>query len=185
MDGTDYTASSGTITFNPGLSSRAFDIAILNPPDTTTLRSFVIALTSPTGAVLGPLPNANVTILPPADPPRVVLTASTPIAHRSGPIPGVYTFSRDVGIGTPLTVHYLVSGSATPGVDYAALSGTITIPANQYETTLLIRPIGGSGDRLVTLTLVADDAYMLGRSSANVQISGIFSLNVHMPLVVR
>jgi hypothetical protein len=182
--GTDYTANSGTITFNAGQVSKAFDIAILNPP-ATTLRSFLVRLSSPSGAALNAFPTATVTILPPADPPRVVITASTPVANRDGVVPGVFTISRDVGLGTPLTVHYVVSGSATAGVDYAALSGTITIPANLYETNLPIIPIGGSGDQIVTVTISTDNAYLLGRSSANVKVTGIYSASVSFPRIVR
>ncbi len=184
LAGTDYTASSGTITFNAGQLSQAFDIPILNP-SAESLRSFLVRLSSPTGATVDSFSTATVTILPPADPPRVVITASTPTANRAGVIPGVFTISRDVGLGTPLTVHYVVSGSATAGVDYATLSGTITIPSNQYETALLITPVGGSGNRIVTVTISTDDAYLLGRSSASVQVVGTYSAHISFPRIVR
>lgn len=48
------------------------------------------------------------------------------------------TISRPDADPTPLTVSYTVGGTATPGVDYAALPGTITIPANQSSVSFTI-----------------------------------------------
>jgi PKD repeat protein len=43
--------------------------------------------------------------------------------------------------GSPLTVSYSVSGTATPGTDYTALPGSITIPAGQDSVILNIDAI--------------------------------------------
>jgi gliding motility-associated-like protein len=48
------------------------------------------------------------------------------------------TVSRPDADPTPLTISYTVGGTATPGVDYAALPGTVTIPANQSSVTFSI-----------------------------------------------
>ena len=48
--------------------------------------------------------------------------------------------SEDSGFpnGSDLTVGYTVSGTATPGVDYTPLPGSITIPAGQDSIVLNI-----------------------------------------------
>ncbi|MEZ5173962.1 MAG: choice-of-anchor L domain-containing protein [Bacteroidia bacterium] len=51
----------------------------------------------------------------------------------------VVTVSRPDADPTPLTISYTVGGTATPGVDYATLPGTVTIPANQSSTTFTIQ----------------------------------------------
>ena len=48
------------------------------------------------------------------------------------------TFSRPNADPTPLTITYGVGGTATPGADYAALPGSIVIPAGQSSVTLSI-----------------------------------------------
>lgn len=56
---------------------------------------------------------------------------------------GTFVFRRLAGANnsSPLTVGYNVSGTATPGVDYDALPGSITIPAGQDSVILNIQGI--------------------------------------------
>ena len=43
-----------------------------------------------------------------------------------------------------VTVNYSVSGTATPGVDYAALSGSVTLPTGVMATNILVTPLGNN-----------------------------------------
>ncbi|MFM1874331.1 MAG: hypothetical protein RL266_68 [Bacteroidota bacterium] len=56
---------------------------------------------------------------------------------------GSFVFRRLTGASnnSPLTVGYTVSGTATPGTDYTALPGSITIPAGQDSVILNIQGI--------------------------------------------
>jgi PKD repeat protein len=56
---------------------------------------------------------------------------------------GSFLFSRLPGASnaSPLTVGYTVSGTATPGVDYTALPGSVTIPAGQNSAVVSIQGI--------------------------------------------
>jgi len=61
--GTDYTASSGTLTWASGdAAPKSFSISILE--DRTTAKSFSVTLSNPNGATLGAAPAATVTIEP-------------------------------------------------------------------------------------------------------------------------
>ncbi len=51
------------------------------------------------------------------------------------------TFSRPNADPTPMTINYAVNGSATPGVDYNALPGVITIPAGQSDVSITVSAI--------------------------------------------
>ncbi len=67
-----------------------------------------------------------------------------------------------------LVVSYAVGGSATPGSDYVALSGTVTIPAGATTADITITPIDDALvelDESVTLTLSASSGYQLGTST--------------------
>jgi acetyl esterase/lipase len=72
----------------------------------------------------------------------VTLTTSDRFAAESGPDGGGrITFTRSAGTAFPLTVTYAVSGTATPGDDYAALSGSVTIPAGQASADVDVTPL--------------------------------------------
>ena len=72
-----------------------------------------------------------------------------------------------------LTVNYSVGGSASNGVDYAALSGEVTIPAGSRFARILVRPIDDNdveqgfvgtnyiSSETVVLTLQPSSAYKL------------------------
>jgi hypothetical protein len=70
---------------------------------------------------------------------------------------------------SPLNVNYSVAGSAVAGTDYAALSGTATIPAGEQSTlvpiSILVNP-AVTGARTLTVTLDANAAYTVAAPSA-------------------
>jgi hypothetical protein len=55
----------------------------------------------------------------------------------------------------PITVPYTIAGSSTavPGVDYVALSGSVTIPAGQTTGTIQVNPLNTPANGLTTLTI--------------------------------
>src|SRR4051812_17201504 len=50
----------------------------------------------------------------------------------------------DIAVPTATTVTYTVSGTATAGVDYYALSGSVTIPQGQSGALIWVTPIQDS-----------------------------------------
>lgn len=58
-----------------------------------------------------------------------------------GPKDASFTVVRNGSTNDTLTVDYTVSGTASNGVDYAALPGNITIPAGQTEATITLVPV--------------------------------------------
>ena len=71
----------------------------------------------------------------------VKVVATTPEAVEGG-APGVFTFTRTGAPQTTLTIGYSVSGTATPGDDYAAL-GAVTFPLRRVDR----HQAGGRGRR--------------------------------------
>ena len=77
------------------------------------------------------------------------------------------TIRRDAVSNRSLTIAMFVGGSATSGVDYAALA-PVTIPAGAAETTLSVVPIDDAlleGNETVTITLRAAAGYIVGSPS--------------------
>jgi hypothetical protein len=104
---------------------------------------------------------------PPPVPPVVNLAASDPIASEIPEVPpwldlpqrvdpATFTVWRSGGTNLPLTVYYTVGGTASNGVDYVKLPGSVTIPAGAYAARIEVLPIDDllvEGTETVVLTL--------------------------------
>jgi hypothetical protein len=93
-----------------------------------------------------------------------------------GPKNALMTVRRAGPTNSDLTVYYTLGGSASNGVDYATLPGSVTIPAGQRSALVTIVPlddgITNEPNKVVILKLCPDPSYLLGcqRSAAAVII---------------
>jgi Calx-beta domain len=97
----------------------------------------------------------------------VSVDATTAAASEAGPTPGVFTLTR-TSAGTPLTVNYTISGTATPGADYAPLSGSVTFAATDTTANVTVTPIDDSiSEATETVILTVNDGvgYVAGGSA--------------------
>lgn len=99
------------------------------------------------------------------------------VADGSGAEPGdalSFTVARVGSTVASLTVQYGVSGSATAGADYVALSGSVTIPAGASTATVVVTPLDDNaveGTETVVLTLQGASTYVVGTpNSASVDV---------------
>jgi subtilase family serine protease/subtilisin family serine protease len=176
-DGTTYTGN----VFAGGWSSTGGSPDRLNNVENV----YVFAATAGTWTVnvtgynvpSGPQPFALVVDepSPAAGLPIIRLTLDTAAAYEAGPIDGVIRFMRSGDTSVPLTVDYLVSGTATSGADYAALSGSVTIPDGAAAATILIDvadDILYEPSETVVVSLAANAAYLVGSpATATVSIT--------------
>ncbi len=87
--------------------------------------------------------------------PESTAGADTSISHcirccKSGDI----SFFRPTVRPTPLTIKYLIQGTAANGVDYQTITDSVVIPANQSTASVTIKPLlvqYASGPKYVTL----------------------------------
>ncbi len=70
-----------------------------------------------------------------------------------GPKDATITVTRYATVSNDLTLSYTVSGTALPGIDYAPLSNSITIPAGEESAPITIIPLD-SGDSESEKTVV-------------------------------
>ena len=107
--------------------------------------------------------------------PTVTIAATDPTATEAGPTTGQFTLTRTGVTTAALTVNYTVAGTATAGSDYAALTGTVVLPAGSATATMTVTPIDDllvEGDETVVVTLSANAAYTVGTpASATVTIT--------------
>jgi uncharacterized protein (DUF1800 family) len=95
----------------------------------------------------------------------VSVAATTATTDAKGAAPGVFTITRTGSTAAPLTVYYTLGGSAVAGFDYAALPGSVTIPAGASSATVSISALAGTGDMAInkdaSLTLVSGTGYVV------------------------
>lgn len=87
---------------------------------------------------------------------------------------GRFRISKSGDRSLALTVHLSLSGTATNGVDYAAIPATTEIPAGQTAVTITVAPYADSieeGTEQVILTVLPDPGYTIGISSGSLSIT--------------
>jgi hypothetical protein len=88
----------------------------------------------------------------------VAVAATVTPASETGPSPGYFTITR-TSSGTPLTVNYTVSGTATAGADYPALTGSVTFTASSTSVDVYVSPVDDSeAETTETVVLTINDS---------------------------
>jgi Ca2+-binding RTX toxin-like protein len=155
--GSDYTAATGTVTFAPGETTKAVNVAVTGDTLYEADESFKLNLSEAVNAsitttsAIGTIVNDD---LP------VISLAVTDADAAEPANPGQFTLTRDGITTSDLTVNYALAGTATNGTDYQALTNTVTFKAGSNTATIDIKPIDDNiyeGSETVTLTL-ADNA---------------------------
>jgi hypothetical protein len=81
---------------------------------------------------------------------------------------GRFVISRAVATNSSLLVKFSVGGTASNGVDYLAISSSITIPADSNSVSVVVVPTGGTlatDPATVVVNLLSDAVYQLGNST--------------------
>ena len=105
--------------------------------------------------------------------PSVNLTASGNFIMENSNEPILYTLTRDGSPTGDLTVYLQVTGSATDGSDYEALSRSITIPAGSAESTFDLDPIDdlfGETTETVRIQVLEHSTYVVSGTAPLVRI---------------
>lgn len=145
--GQDYTATSGTMTFAAGETSKTFAIP-LQADGVTANETILLALSNPgTGAVLATPASAVLTINDdvPANAGSLQFSASSATVAEGGA--ATVTVTRTGGSNRAISVSYATTaGTATSGSDYVPVSGTLSWAA------------GDTTPRTIALFALADTA---------------------------
>jgi hypothetical protein len=95
----------------------------------------------------------------------VTIQATVPVVSESGGLPGVFTVTRTGSTSSNLTVFYTVGGTAVPGTDYTALSGSATLGIGNTSQTINVPPITNNTvtfDKTVSAALILTNTYFVG-----------------------
>ncbi len=159
--GRDYTATSGSVTFNAGETTKTVHVPITNTTVVDGSRTFTFELTgaTPPGTVIGTPDSALVTITDNDVAGALQFSAAAYSVTEPAAVTAtaVITVSRAGGTAGGVLVSFTTAdGTATAGPDYTAASGTLSFGAGNTSATFSI-PIAADalveGDETVLLTL--------------------------------
>lgn len=162
--GTDYTALGGTVSVPAGQSSTTITITPLDDSLVEGDETVIVTLNTSTGYSIG-TPGSATAMIGDDEVTTATLAATDSSAAESGADTGTFTITLASAATADTTVNYTVSGTATSGSDYTALSGSATILSGQTSTTITVTPIDDTeveADESVTVTLAPGTGYSAG-----------------------
>ena len=137
----DYTATSGALTFEPGRTRHALAVPVLDDTEVEGTETFSVRLSGARNATLGS-PEATGTIRdddgdePPSGPSLAIDDVT--VAEDAGS--AVFTVSLRPQSDDVVTVAYGTSDwTATAGSDYTAISGTLSFAPGQTRKAITVR----------------------------------------------
>lgn len=135
LDGTDYTAASGTLTFTPGDTSKSFTVGITDDTLDEINEAFTASLSSPTNATLGTVA-ATVTITDNDDLLTISISDVT-VNEATGPARFPVTLSAVSSKGV-LVYFETGNGMATAGGDYVANAGVVVFDPGTTQQEVVV-----------------------------------------------
>lgn len=170
--GADYAALAGSVTIPAGATFAYVTVTPLNDAIVEPSETVIMTLSPNAAYVVGTGTSPKVTIQD--NDTIVTIAASDGTATEVGPTTGAFTVTRAGYTGAALTVRYTLAGTATKAVDYASLSGILTVPAGATSATITVTPIDDAlaepGETAIS-ALSTNSAYTIGASgSATVTI---------------
>ena len=170
-NGVDYTALSSSVRLEEGQSSAVVTVTPLDDGLIEDPETVILTLLPGSRYTPGISSIATVTLVS-EDIPTVTLVAGADAVETSG-VQGSFICTR-AGSGpgltsTALTVFYTVAGTASNGVDYTSLPGSVVISNGQTTATIKIAPVADGveeGSESVLLSLASAGPYTVGVPSS-------------------
>jgi hypothetical protein len=154
--GTNYQPVSGTLTFAPGQNSETIVVPIVEDFIPNPDVAFSVVLSNPVGAVNLGTPSSEVVTIKDADQPGEISFSSPTYTVNEADGQATITVVRD-SAGGLVTVHFATAdGTAIAGVDYTAVSGTLTFQPRQTVQTFTVPVVDDTiidGDKTLSLVL--------------------------------
>jgi len=138
--GSDFTATSGTLTFAAGVMSQTFPVATIDDSALESAETVLANLSSPTGGATITTAQGSGTI---NDNDVAFAISNSPGANEGGTM--TFTVTKAGTTSSSYSVNYTTAdGTATSGSDYTATSGTLTFAAGDTSKTITVATIDDS-----------------------------------------
>jgi uncharacterized repeat protein (TIGR01451 family) len=152
----DYTTTSGTLTFPPGIITQTFTVPITSDAMDENDETVSLTLSNPVNAIITGTNPVTLTILD-DDAPLEVQFSSASYSTNEGAGLATITAALNTASSLTVTVDYATSdGTAIAGNDYTAASGTLTFPPGITTQTFPVTIASDAmdeNDETVSLTL--------------------------------
>ena len=143
--GVDYINTGGTVSFANGETSKTFTVMICNDTVVESNETFTATLSAATGgATIGTPATATITIIDDdVVVPSLTINDVRVFEGDTGTVNAVFTVTASTTSTTAFSVTYSTAdNTATAGVDYTAVSGTLTFAPGQTTRTITVPIIG-------------------------------------------
>ena len=158
--GTDYTAlTGGTLTFPAGATSQTFDVSVTGDVLDEADETIVVTLSNAGNAAIGTMTGTGTIIDDDDGAPSLSIDSPSVAEGDDGSVNLTWTVTLSAASGLAVTVDYADAGTgtATPGTDYAAITGgTLTFAAGTTSQTFNVSVTGDvldEADETVVVTL--------------------------------
>lgn len=154
--GSDYVATSGTLTFNPGETSKIVPVQVNGDNVDETNETYTVNLSIPTNATISD--DQGVGTITDDDGPTLSIGSASVTEGNTGFVNAVFTVTLSAASPQDIVVNYsTTNGTATSFSDFqGAFSSTLFIPAGSTSATLNVRVFGDfqiEPDEQFTVTL--------------------------------
>jgi hypothetical protein len=164
--GSDYTTTTGSLTFAVGETSKTITVPILaDGLAETAVETFTVTLSSPTNATI--LDGTGVASVIDDDTAPTVSVAGGSADEDAGAIDFAVTLSAASGL--PVTVNYAATAGTAGAGDFTAVSGTLTFApgtVSQGISVPIVDDLLVEGSETITLTLSSPTNATLGTAVA-------------------
>ncbi|MFM8599018.1 MAG: Calx-beta domain-containing protein, partial [Mycobacterium sp.] len=175
--GQDYTATSGTVSFAPGVISQQISVNVTGDTTVEPDETFTVTLANPTGATLatasatGTITNDDTA--PVVSAPTLSIANVSVAEGNSGSTTARFTVSLSKAATSTVTVGYATAnGTATAGQDYTAASGTLSFTPGVISQQISVNVTGDTTVEptetfTVTLTNPTGATFVSGAATAS------------------
>jgi Big-like domain-containing protein/Calx-beta domain-containing protein len=140
----DYTSTSGTLTFAPGQTSLPITVSVNGDTLVEGNETYFVNLSSATNATMARAQGVGTIVDDDSAPlPSLSINDVSIPEGNSGTANATFTVSLSAASGQSVTVNYATaSGTATSGSDFTSTSGTLTFAAGTTTQTIQVPVIG-------------------------------------------
>ncbi len=172
--GKDYQSRSGTLTIPAGKVSGQIKIPIINDILDEADETFIVKLSSPVNGTLAK-ESGTITIVDDDVPPVISILNSTVTEGSAGISNASIAVTLSIPSGLPVSLAFQTVGvTASSGVDYQDVAGTVVIPAGQTKGMITVPIIGDTIDgpnESLRITLSNAVNALLGNATALLTIN--------------
>lgn len=141
--GSDYTATSGTLTFVSGDTQENISVTIAGDTLDENNETFTVNLSNPTNGATIADSSGQGTINDNDPPPTLSIADATVTEGSSGSVTMNFQLTLNAASGKTITINYATAnGTATAGSDYVAVNSSVTFTPGQTQRTISITILG-------------------------------------------